>query len=206
MFARIPSASLSPWGRACLLSALLGLPLFASCTASEDTEPFVPAAEGAKQPAGEGDLVSEEEACARLSKAASAAYDRLGCDAPSFPKCPSFLRPGGANGCFEYYEDSVSACVELYEDAPTCHELSPCLVTAERNDELETCERVGPGAGGAGAGGAPGVAAGASSGGAADGGAADGGAAPDVGGSGASGSSTMAGQSPGGAGGAGGAG
>jgi len=202
MFARIPSSSLSLWGRTCLISAFLGLPLYAACTASEDTEPFVPAAQGANQPPGEGALVSEEEACARLLKAANAAYDRLGCDAPSFPKCPAFLRPGGANGCFEYYDDSVSACVSAYEDARTCHDLSPCLATAERNDELETCEKVDLGTGGAGGatgvGGAPVVVGGADTGGAPAGGAAP---LPAAGASGEGGGSSLAGQSAGGAGG-----
>lgn len=200
MFARIPSSSLSLWGRTCLISAFLGLPLYASCTASEDTEPFVPAAQGANQPPGEGALVSEEDACGRLLKAANAAYSRLGCEAPSFPKCPAFLRPGGANGCFEYYDDSVTACVSAYEDARTCQELSPCLATAERNDELETCEKVDPGTGGAGgvpgAGGTAAV-AGANTGGATEGGA---GALPEAG---AGGGSPVAGQYAGGAGGAG---
>lgn len=202
MFARIPSASLSHWGRACLVSALLGLPLFASCTTSEDTEPFVPAVEGARQPSGEGALVSEDDACAQLLDAANEAYDRLGCPAPTFPKCPAFLRPGGGSGCYEYYEDSVAACVAAYEDAPSCRELSPCLATAVFNDTLETCELVDVGtggAGGAGTGGA-GPVAGAGNGGAppvggappiVDGGAAGAGGGLDV---------PVAGQATGGAG------
>jgi hypothetical protein len=201
MFARIPSASLSLWGRSCLISACLGLPLYASCTASEDTEPFVPAAQGANQPPGEGSLVSEDDACARLLKAANAAYGRLGCDAPSFPKCPGFLRPGGGTGCYEYHDDSVSACVKAYESAPTCRDLSPCLATAERNDTLATCEMVDLGTGGAGGvaavGGASAVA------GSNTGGAPEGGTAPvtDAGAPGASGSPSTAGQPAGGAGG-----
>jgi hypothetical protein len=197
MLARIPSASLSHWGRVALVSALLGLPLFASCTKSEDTEPFVPAVEGARQPSGEGDLVSEADACARLLDAAKEAYDRLGCDAPSFPKCPAFLRPGGGSGCYEYYDDSVTACVKSYEDAPSCRELSPCLATAERNDALDTCEVVDDGMGGAGGvgtggGGPVGGAGGAPS---------DGGAPPvvEAGAAGMGGSPGVAGQSAGGA-------
>lgn len=196
MFARIPSASLSHWGRVSLVSALLGLPLFASCTKSEDTEPFVPAVEGARQPSGEGDLVSEADACARLLDAAKEAYDRLGCDAPAFPKCPGFLRPGGGSGCYEYYDDSVAACVKSYEDAPSCRELSPCLATAERNETLETCELVDDGTGGAGgaAAGGAGPAAGA-------GGVPSDGGAPPVADAGAAGmGGAAAGQSAGGAG------
>jgi hypothetical protein len=191
MSARIPSASLSPWGRACLISACLGLPFAASCTATEDTEPFVPAAQGASQPSAEGDLVSEDAACERLLKAANAAYKRLGCSPPSFPKCPGFLRPAGGSGCYEYYDDSVSACEDAYDAAPTCRELSPCLATAERNDELATCAREDTGTGGsAGAAGAAaaGAGAGASTGGAA--------AGPEAGASG----SSSAGQAAGGAG------
>jgi hypothetical protein len=156
MFARIPSTSLSFWGRSGLALAFLGLPLYASCTSSEDTEPFVPAVEGASQPKGEGSLISEEDSCARLLSAAQGAYKRLGCDAPDFVECPAFLRPGGGSGCYEYYEGSVAACEKIYKDAPSCRELSPCLAVAERNDELATCEQVevpgGGGAGGVGAG------------------------------------------------------
>jgi hypothetical protein len=156
MFARIPSASLSFWGRSSLALALFGLPLYASCTSSEDTEPFVPAVEGASQPKGEGTLITEDDACARLLKAAGDAYDRLGCDVPDFAACPAFLRPGGGSGCFEYYESSVANCETTYKSAPSCRELSPCLAVAERNDQLASCEQIdNPGAGGAGGGAAP---------------------------------------------------
>ena len=199
MFARNPSASLSHWGRTCLISALLGLPLFASCTGSEDTEPFLPAVEGASQPKGSGVLVSEDDACDRLLKAATAAYKRLGCSSPSFPKCPAFLRPGGGSGCYEYFDDSVSACEETYEKAPSCRELSPCLATAQLNEALSTCERVDVvepigGAGGA-AGAGPSAQAG--MGGVPEGG---GPTASEAGAAGASGSAATAGQSAGGAG------
>jgi hypothetical protein len=150
MFARIPSASLSLWGRSCLVSALLGLPLWVSCTSSEDTEPFVPAAEGARQPAEQGALVSEDDACQRLLDAAQAAYERLNCDAPAFPDCPAFLRPGAGSGCYEYFDDSISACVDAYEGAATCRVLSPCLATAQLNESLATCDIVSEGTGGAG--------------------------------------------------------
>lgn len=200
MFARIPSTSLSLWGRTCLLSAFLGLPLYASCTSSEDTEPFVPAVEGASQPSGEGALVSEDDACARLLKAANAAYDRLRCDSPAFPKCPGFLRPGGGSGCYEYYDSSVSACVTTYEGAASCRELSPCLATAKLNDALETCEQVTvvSSSGGVGGAGGAGPTAGAHTGGASEGGAPP---LPDAGAPGVSGSPSTAGQTTGGAGG-----
>ncbi len=162
----------------------------------------MPAVEGARQPAGEGALVSEDDACARLLDAAKEAYDRLGCDAPSFPKCPAFLRPGGGSGCYEYYEDSVSACVAVYEDAPSCRELSPCLATAVLNETLETCELIDVGTGGAGGAGAGGggPVGGA---GAGNGGAPPAGGAPPVvdgGAAGMSGSAVVAGQASGGAG------
>ena len=137
-------------------------------------------------------------------KAANAAYTRRQCEQATFPKCPVFLRPGGANGCFEYYDDSVTACVTAYEDARTCRDLSPCLATAERNDELETCEQVevDPGAGGAGgatgAGGAPEIVGGAPSAGAPQGGAAP---VSEAGAPAEGGGSSLAGQSAGGLGG-----
>jgi hypothetical protein len=150
MFARMPSALLARWGGVGLVSALAGLLLFASCTSSEDTEPFVPAIEGAKQPSGSGALVSETEACERVREAAIAAYDRLRCEAPTFADCPAYVRPGGASGCYEYYDESVVACETWYEDARSCRTLAPCIVSAARNDELETCELVDEGAGGQG--------------------------------------------------------
>jgi hypothetical protein len=149
MFVRIPSASLSRWARTGLVLALSGLPLFASCTTSEDTEPYVPAREGAMQPDANGDLLSEDEACATVRNAAKAAYDRLNCEG-DLAECPGFLRPGGGNGCYEYYSDSVTACENAYQDAGSCRSLSPCIVTAKRNDDLATCEAVDTGTGGTG--------------------------------------------------------
>jgi len=158
MFARMPSA-LARWGAVGLVSALAGLPLSAACTSSEDTEPFVPAVEGARQPPGSGPLVSEAEACERVREAAKAAYDRLRCQEPAFADCPDYVRPGAASGCYEYYEQSVAACEKAYEDSRTCGNLAPCVVSAARNDELETCQLPEEGSGGqGGAGGAAGAA------------------------------------------------
>src|SRR5437868_3285551 len=120
MFARIPFATLSRWGRGCLVLSLAALPLLPSCTVSEDTEPFVPASEGATQPKADGARISEEDACSQLLKAESAAYDRLSCDAPELPSCPAFLRPAGGSGCYEYFADSVAACVTAYGAAGSC--------------------------------------------------------------------------------------
>lgn len=133
-----------------LVSALVGLSLVPSCTKSEDTEPFVPASEGAIQPEGGGDLLTEEDACSRLAGALLAARKRLGCTGPKPAECPGFLRPGGGDGCYEYSEDSVEACEGAYEDAFSCSDLAPCIVTAERNDSLPTCELSSTGEGGAG--------------------------------------------------------
>jgi len=202
MLARIRFASLSRRGQTSLVLALAGLPLLPSCTTSEDTEPFVPAAEGATQPSGDGTLLSEADACSELLKAAQAAYKRLGCDAPEFPDCPGFLRPGGGSGCYEYYENSVKACVATYEGAGACRDLSPCLATVELNALLPSCELVG---GEGGAGGVTG-AAGSTSGGAPEGGATSpAGGSPGASGApgapGASGAPTSsAGQAAGGAG------
>ncbi|MDF3069363.1 MAG: hypothetical protein K0R38_4964 [Polyangiaceae bacterium] len=150
MFARIPSALLPRRGHLLLVSALVGLAVVSSCTKSEDTEPFVPASEGAIQPEGGGTLLTEEEACGRLLDAYAAARKSLGCPGPKLSECPGFLRPGGGNACYQYSERSVEACEEAYDDAFSCQSLSPCIVTAERNDALPTCELPGSGAGGMG--------------------------------------------------------
>jgi hypothetical protein len=153
--------------------------LFSSCASDEDTEPHVPAETGATQPEAGGALLSEEDACERLRSAALDAYDRLGCEVPTYPACPGFLRPGGGSGCYEYSEDSVEACEQAYEAAPSCRSLSPCFATAVQNLELDTCEQLtAPGIGGAAS------AGGASAGGSASvtGGTDAGGAAPAIGG------------------------
>ena len=172
MFVRMPSFSRSSWRRAGLGLVLLALPLSPGCTKSEDTEPFVPAVEGATQPTGSGSLISEDDACDRLLKAAGAAYKRLGCDAPTFAKCPDYLRPGGGNGCYEYYDDSVSACDDDGRTPPgRVSRLSPCLPTGRAQAvSSPTCD-LGTAEGGASAGGA-------ATGEPTSGGASEGGAAP----------------------------
>lgn len=117
----------------------MGLPLAASCTKSEDTEPYVPAQQGATQPSASGALISEADACDRLRQAYEGTYDDLGCDLPEPPDCPDFIRPGAGSGCYEYYEDSVAACEKAYQDASSCGSLVPCVVSSKRNDELATC-------------------------------------------------------------------
>jgi hypothetical protein len=156
MFVRNPSASLARWGRTSLLLALSGLPLWASCTKSEDTEPFVPAQQGATQPPAEGALISEDDACDRVRKAYEGTYDDLGCDLPEPPQCPAFIRPGAGSGCYEYYEDSVATCEKAYQDAGSCGSLVPCVVSAKRNDALPSCVPPSSSAGGAGGQGAGG--------------------------------------------------
>jgi hypothetical protein len=195
MIARMPSADSSRWGRASS-ALLLAVLLPASCTTDEDIEPHVPSRSGAIQPEAGGALLSEEEACERLLTAAQDAYDRLRCDA-TFADCPTFLRPGGSSGCYEYYEDSIEACEAAYDDASSCRNLSPCFATAEVNLELPTCEQPPSGEGGAG---------GAAAGGAGPGGAAAGGEAtvpiggsPDSGGAPAQAGAPAAGAPAGGA-------
>lgn len=148
---------LSRRGRSLLLLTLVGLPLLPSCTKSEDTEPFIPATEGATQPAGGGARLTEDEACSRLLDAAKAARKRLGCEGPELAACPGFLRPGGGSGCYEYAASSVSECEKTYQAAGSCQSLSPCIATALRNEELATCELTSDGEGGAGSGGTAGA-------------------------------------------------
>jgi hypothetical protein len=188
MLARMPFASLARWGRVSLVVALPGLWLSASCTPSEDTEPFIPAREGPSQASGRGTLVSADIACERLRAAAEDAYDRLRCDDLSAGDCPAFLGPAGGNGCYEYADESIAKCEAAYEDARSCQAL-PCVVTGERNDRLPGCEQSGEGGdGGQGAlGGAP------------NGGSGQGGEAPLLG-AGAPGASAAAGAPDGGTG------
>ncbi len=169
----------SAWLLGC---SLLLLGLGGSCSESDETEPFIPPRVGAEQPASGGDALSEAETCERLREAEEAARVDLQCDDLERPECPYYVRPAGT-GCWEYSEDSVSACVDkiaAYEDCSD-FELSPCILTATPSES--DCPAPG-GEGGAGgsdpaAGGSPGT------GGAPQpaGGAPGGGGAPEQGGS-----------------------
>jgi len=154
MMLRVSSLPAPRWLRTLLASALLGLPLYASCTPSEDTEPYVPSSEGAVQPGGDGAVLPEAEACQRIAAAEDEARDRLGCDAPERAACPSYIRPAGGSGCYEYRKASVEGCEAAYADAESCA-FAPCIVVAVENAALRTCEQSGVGGartGGAGGG------------------------------------------------------
>lgn len=135
---------------------MLVVPLLPSCSETEDTEPFVPATEGARQPPGGGAREGEEAACSDLREATLDAYQRLGCGQPMLADCPAFIRPAGGSGCYEYEQASVGACQKAYAEAASCRELSLCLPTAVLDTRLVSCELSG--AGGAAAGGSGGEA------------------------------------------------
>jgi hypothetical protein len=160
MLAWLSPAARAQHGRAAVAFALLVLPVYASCTKSEDTEPFVPAQEGAFQPEGGGDLISEEEACDRIAEAESEARERLSCNPELVGECPGYIRPGAGSGCYEYSASSVAACEEAYDASRSCAQLQRCVVSATLNLELETCQQAGEG-GAAGAGGGGGALGGA---------------------------------------------
>ena len=150
------------WVCLCCVSLLMA----ASCTSDTETDAYVPSEPGAVQPNSGGPLLAEADACAQLKGAESSARSKLGCAAVT-RDCPSFVRPAGGSGCFQYSKASIAACASLFESFGDCADFDkhPCLISATACD----VEPNGEG----GAGGAVGSAGAA--------------AAPDEGGSGGSG-------------------
>jgi hypothetical protein len=158
----------SAWLLGC---SLLLLGLGASCSESDETEPFVPPRVGAEQPASGGEPLGADEACERLREAEEAARVNLQCRDLERPECPDYVRPAGT-GCWVYSEDSVTACVDKIAEYDDCSdfEQSRCILAATPSDSdcalgggggaggSDTSNGGTPGAGGAPAlGGAPGA-------------------------------------------------
>src|SRR5687767_7681161 len=114
---------------------ICALGLFAAstgCGSSTDTKDTVPARPAFEMPDGGGAKISESEACSLLSQALSGSAQRLMCTAPAV-SCPSYVRPAGGEGCFEYDEASVTACVRfIAQDYTRCSDFAArrCIVTA----------------------------------------------------------------------------
>jgi hypothetical protein len=162
--------------------SLLLLGLGGSCTETDETEPFVPPRQGASQPGGGGKKLSEDEACERVREAEEAARVDLQCSDLERPACPYYVRPAGT-GCWEFSEESVSACVDKIAAYEDCSDFarSPCILTGTPSGS----DCATPGGGGAGGdssgGGSPGS-GGDSSGGTPGAAGADAGGAPGQGG------------------------
>jgi hypothetical protein len=129
------------------------------CEASSDSEPLVPSKQGTAQPAGDGEAISESEACERIREARANVSEDLDCQDRRLA-CPESIRPAGADPCerYLYDEGSVDACVKIIEDYASCDDFdrTPCLVTALVQSDAQ-CGQVGVGgsSGAGGQGGAP---------------------------------------------------
>jgi hypothetical protein len=103
------------------------------CGSSSDTKDTVPARPGFQMPEGGSARLGEAEACTELSQALSGSAQRLGCSAAPV-SCPSYVRPAGGEGCFEYDDASVKACVNAVKGYTRCtdFETKRCIVSAIR--------------------------------------------------------------------------
>ncbi len=115
-----------------LCLGMLALAAAVSCTSVKDTESYVPSQPGAVQPDTTGKFVAEDSACSQLTKAEAKARSGLSCDAAK-RTCPDYIRPAGGEGCFEYDQGSIDACVKLYGTFESCDDFDahPCLLTAK---------------------------------------------------------------------------
>jgi hypothetical protein len=145
-------------GSALLL--LLTLGPAQSCAETEDAEDFIPSEQGATQPGGDGDTISEDEACERLVAAEDEARDRLGCSGAD-RECPDYVRPAGSDPCLEFSEESVEECEDVLADYGSCGDFDrhPCVVTAVTGSRAEDCPDFVTSSGGAGGAGGEGGAA-----------------------------------------------
>ena len=115
-----------------LFCALGVLGACAGCGSSSETKDTVPARPGFQMPEAGASRIDEAKACAELSEALSASAQQLGCSAPSVT-CPGYVRPAGGEGCFEYDDASVKACVRsIVQDYKRCSDFAArrCIVTA----------------------------------------------------------------------------
>jgi hypothetical protein len=115
------------------VAALLFLIAAPACTEEPVVEATVPAERGATQPEPSGGLISEDEACDRLSEAFDTASTRLNCKLPQQASCPEFIRPAGSDCAdYEYREGTVDACVGEYADYESCDDFAArfCVVVA----------------------------------------------------------------------------
>lgn len=90
--------------------------------------------DGKYRPAGNGQHISQDEACTLLSEAQDAQITALGCTATQRP-CPSLiLVQVGGTECLEYDQGTVQGCVAYYNEQSTCDALAAaadaCVVTA----------------------------------------------------------------------------
>jgi hypothetical protein len=127
------SGGVSAWlcGPRFALAVLGALALGSACTESEDTQDYVPSERGAVQPDAGGALLDEATACSMLESAEAKARAALGCAAAA-RECPGFIRPAGAEACFEYSRTSVTGCATLYDSFASCDDFErhPCLISA----------------------------------------------------------------------------
>ena len=134
-----------------LFVVLLSLPLVA-CTIIEtvdddegngSTAPSTSTGgDGKYHPTGNGEMISEDAACALLSEAfEETALGIPGC-AKTAPVCPNLLRVQFTQACMFYDQGTVEACVTFIEDTTICTDLTTdgCVVSPFYETAGQGCE------------------------------------------------------------------
>lgn len=100
---------------------------------SDEIEPY--------QPKGNGQAVSEGEACERIIGALDAHALELGC-AITHPLCPQYLRQSTGGACYDYDEGTIDSCVDFIGKYQSCEDFRrrPCIVTYLDDSTCETPE------------------------------------------------------------------
>lgn len=106
--------------------------------ATREVEPY--------QPKGNGERVTEAEACERMVGALDDRASDLGC-VITYPSCPQYLRQSTAGACYDYDEGTISSCVDFIGKYQDCEDFRrrPCIVTYFKDS---VCEESEPGDGG----------------------------------------------------------
>lgn len=82
------------------------------------------------QPNGNGERMSEADACDRMTGALDGRASDLGCIV-THPPCPQYLRQSTSGACYDYDEGTIASCVDFIGKYQSCDDFQkrPCIVT-----------------------------------------------------------------------------
>lgn len=95
--------------------------------------------DGKLRPAGNGNTITEDQACSAMQSAFEARQMALGCSF-TVQLCPGFVRGLQVDAmCRAYDEGSVQGCVDYYDGAASCAGLDPKQCVPAIFPETDTC-------------------------------------------------------------------
>lgn len=101
--------------------------------ATKEVEPY--------QPKGNGERITEPEACSRMIAALDDRASFLGCII-TYPHCPQYLRQSTAGACYDYDRGTIDSCVDFIGKYQDCEDFRrrPCIVTYFKDSVCEEAE------------------------------------------------------------------